>query len=55
MIWVLAFTLLVGDARMRYTVEPLSTLRLCEDAAARVAMIPKADPPTCTLKEQRPA
>lgn len=55
MIWVLAFTMLIGDARHRVTVEPFSTLRTCEAAAARVVMVPKADPAICTLKEQRHA
>lgn len=55
MIWVLAFTMIIGGARHHVTVEPFSTLRACEAAAERVAMIPKADPPICTLKEQRPA
>lgn len=55
MIWVLAFTMLIGQTRNHVTVEPFSTLYLCQVAAERVAAIPKADAPKCTLKEQRPA
>ncbi len=54
-IWVLAFTIMIGQTQRHITVEPFSTFRACEAAAARVAMIPKADPATCKLKEQRPA
>lgn len=55
MVWVLAFTMMIGQTRNHVTVEPFSTLYVCQDAAKRVMMIPKADPPVCILKDQRPA
>jgi hypothetical protein len=46
--------MLIGQAKYNVSVEPFDTLRLCEAAAERVAMIPKANVPKCILKDQRP-
>ncbi len=55
MIWILAFTIMLGGYQRHYVIEPFPTLVTCTDAANRIAILPRVDPPTCTLSDQRPA